>query len=259
MSSNFITETDHQKHTIKKYEFRSMDKKLEAEIAPAMEESGIYTPPNESNQNENFTILQELLKEVLEQNTQTKASLENLQEQMQNFSASQQTQIIEESKKSAYEQGVLEGEKRAREALEGEVENQKQSLVYAISNLEEMIAKTQEKIKSLENELSAIAIDLAKEVIIKEVQEESEKIALHIAQELLEPISQSTEIVLHANPLDLPYLQEKLPQASKIAFEADPLISRGGVVISSPKGNFDGTILSRYKNLKRSILEDKGL
>lgn len=258
MNSNFITENDHQKHTIKRYEFRSMDKKLEAEIAPAMEESGIYTPPSESHK-EDFAILQELLKEVLEQNSQAQTSLQSLQEQMQNFSSSQQAQLLEESKRSAYDQGVLDGERRAKESLEGEVEAQKQSLAYAINNLQEAIVQTQERIKTLESELSAIAIDLAKEVIIKEVQEESEKIALHIAQELLEPISQSSEITLRANPVDLPYLQERLPQASKIHFEADALISRGGVVISSPLGNFDGTILSRYKNLKRTVLEDKGL
>lgn len=258
MSSNFITETDHQKHTIKRYEFRSIDKKLEAEIAPAMEESGIYTPPSD-NHNEDFAILQELLKEVLEQSSQNKASLQALQEQMQNFSTSQQNQMLEEGKKSAYEQGVLDGEKRAKESLESEVEAQKQSLTYAINNLQDAIIQTQERIKTLESELSSIAIDLAKEVIIKEVQEESQKIAFHIAQELLEPISQSSEITLRANPIDLPYLQEKLPQASKIHFEPDALISRGGVIISSPLGNFDGTILSRYKNLKRTILEDKGL
>lgn len=258
MSSNFITETDHQKHTIKRYEFRSIDKKLEAEIAPAMEESGIYTPPSD-NHNEDFAILQELLKEVLEQSSQNKASLQTLQEQMQNFSTSQQNQMLEEGKKSAYEQGVLDGEKRAKESLESEVEAQKQSLTYAINNLQDAIIQTQERIKTLESELSSIAIDLAKEVIIKEVQEESQKIAFHIAQELLEPISQSSEITLRANPIDLPYLQEKLPQASKIHFEPDALISRGGVIISSPLGNFDGTILSRYKNLKRTILEDKGL
>lgn len=258
MNSNFITENDHQKHTIKRYEFRSMDKKLEAEIAPAMEESGIYTPPSESN-NENFAILQELLKEIIEQNSQAKSALQNLQEGMQNFSSSQQAQILEESKRSAYEQGLLDGEKRAKEALEGEIEAQKQSLAYAINNLQEAIIQTQEKIKSLESELSNIALDLAKEVIIKEVQEESQKIALQIATELLEPIAQSSEITLRLNPIDLPYLQEKLPQASKIHFEADALISRGGVIISSPLGNFDGTILSRYKNLKRTILEEKGL
>lgn len=258
MSSNFITETDHQKHTIKRYEFRSIDKKLEAEIAPAMEESGIYTPPSD-NHNEDFAILQELLKEVLEQSSQNKASLQALQEQMQNFSTSQQNQMLEEGKKSAYEQGVIDGEKRAKESLESEVEAQKQSLTYAINNLQDAIIQTQERIKTLESELSSIAIDLAKEVIIKEVQEESQKIAFHIAQELLEPISQSSEITLRANPIDLPYLQEKLSQASKIHFEPDALISRGGVIISSPLGNFDGTILSRYKNLKRTILEDKGL
>ena len=141
MNGNFITETDHQKHTIKKYEFRSMDKKLEAEIAPAMEESGIYTPPSEGN-SENFAILQELLKEVLSENSQIKTQLQSLQAQFQAFEQNQQGQIQEEIKKNAYEQGVLDGENRAKD-INFIVDGKKTEL--------EMIAKYFERIKNIIN------------------------------------------------------------------------------------------------------------
>lgn len=261
MDNNFITQTDHEKHTIKKYEFRSMDKALEAQIAPSIEESGIYTPSAEipSVVDSDLVAFQETLAEILQGNKKLESTLEALQSQIQAMHSGDSQALLEESKKGAYEQGVLEGEKKAREELQSQIESQKQALVLAIQNLNEALNQSYESVKNLEGELSAIALDLAKEVIVKEVQEESAKIACEIAKELLAPIADSNEIVLKANPLDLPYLQEKLPQIQKIHFEADTLISRGGVVISSPKGNFDGTILSRYKNLKRNILEEKGL
>ena len=37
---------------------------------------------------------------------------------------------------------------------------------------------------------------------------------------------------------------------------ADNAVSLGGVVIVSDSGNIDGTIMSRYKNLKQSVLEN---
>lgn len=261
MDNNFITETEHQKHTIKKYEFRNIDKALEEKIAPSMEESGIYTPSAEmtSTSNEELLVFQESLNEILNGHKNLEATLQTLQSQIQSMHAGDSQALLEEAKKGAYEQGLAEGEKKIREELESQLEAQKQALVLSAQKLSDALNQSYERVKTLENELSAIAIDLAKEVIIKEVQEESQKIAFEIANELLAPIATSNEITLKANPIDLPYLQEKLPQASKIHFEPDTLISRGGVVISSPLGNFDGTILSRYKNLKRTILEDKGL
>lgn len=261
MDNNFITQTDHEKHTIKKYEFRNIDKALETQIASSMEENGIYTPSVEpiSAGSDELLAIQETLNEVLQGNKNLENSLQSLQSQIQTMHTGDSQALLEEAKKSAYEQGLLEGEKKAREELESEIQSQKQALVLAIQNLNETLNQSFESVKSLEGELSAIALDLAKEVIVKEVQEESGRIASEIAKELLAPIADSNEITLKVNPLDLPYLQEKLPDIQRIHFEADPLISRGGVVISSPKGNFDGTILSRYKNLKRTILEDKGL
>lgn len=261
MDNNFITQTDHNKHTIKKYEFRNIDKALETQIASSMEESGIYTPSTESvsGGSDEFLALQETLNEVLQGNKNLENSLQTLQTQIQTMHSGDSQALIEEAKKSAYEQGLLEGEKKAREALENELQSQKQALVLAVQNLNETLNRAFESVKNLEGELSAIALDLAKEVIVKEVQEESGKIATEIAKELLAPIADSHEIVLKVNPLDLPHLQEKLTDVQRVHLEADPLISRGGVVISSPKGNFDGTILSRYKNLKRTILEEKGL
>ncbi|GAA7257623.1 flagellar assembly protein FliH [Helicobacter pylori] len=261
MDNNFITQTDHEKHTIKKYEFRNIDKTLEAQIAPSMEEKGIYTPNTEptNTQSDEILAIQKILNEILQGNKTLETSLQALQSQIQTMHSSDSHALLEETKNSAYEQGFLEGEKKARENLGAQIQSQQQALVLAIQNLNEALNQSYENVKSLEAELSVIALDLAKEVIIKEVQEESGKIANEIAKELLAPIADSNEITLKVNPLDLPYLQEKLPEVQRINFKADPLIARGGVIISSPKGNFDGTILSRYKNLKRIILEEKGL
>jgi len=42
----------------------------------------------------------------------------------------------------------------------------------------------------------------------------------------------------------------------RIKIQPDKAIAKGGVVIISDNGNLDGTILSRFQTLKKSILEN---
>ncbi|WP_034584014.1 FliH/SctL family protein [Helicobacter pametensis] len=257
--NNFITQSDQDKHVIKKYEFRNMDKQLEAQIAPAMEENGFYTPSNqEDSTQERLELLQGQLAKSIEENQKIFQKLEFLQDLLQKQNQIDPS-IFEEIKTSSYQQGLLEGEEKIRNQLSAELQEQKEKLVLAIKQLEEVSTRMQEQIGQIQNDLHTIALDLAKEVIIKEVQDHASHIALSIATELLKPLENSTAITLKANPLDLPFLQEKLSSTQKIHFEPDSMISRGGVIISSPDGNLDGSILTRYKNLKRMILDEKGL
>lgn len=255
--NNFITQEDHSKHVIKKYEFQSMDKKLEAQIAPAMEESGIYTPKEETKKIDGLDFLQEQLNKTLEENQKIFQKLEYFQELLQ-----QQEKIdpliLEELKQSSYQQGFNDAQKETKEKLELEIQEQKQKLILSIEELSKSTQDFALQIEKIKNDLSVIALDLAKEVILKEVEENGSKVALSIANELLKPLEASTHITLKAHPLDLSFLQEKLA-VKNLTFEADLLVGRGGVILSSPNGNLDGSILTRYKNLKRSILDEKGL
>ena len=99
-------------------------------------------------------------------------------------------------------------------------------------------------------------MDIAKEVIINEVSENSQKIALNLTRELLNSIMDATNIKVKVNPNDYLYLKEHLEDNTKVEVISDGAVSLGGVVIVSDTGNIDGTIMSRYKNLKQSVLEN---
>lgn len=253
--NNFITEKDHTKHVIKKYEFRSIDKKLEAEIAPSMEESGIYTPSHHEHQKiEGLENLQEQINKTLEENQKIFQKLEFLQEFLQKQSQIDPT-MLDEIKSTSYRQGKLDGENKTKAELEAEINSQKEKMIFAINQLEKSTLTFQEQIQKIRDDLSVIALDLAKEVILKEVSQESSQIAFLIAKELLKPLEKSTQITLRVHPLDYTYLEEKLSSIKNLSIESDLLVGRGGVIVSSPNGNFDGNISTRYKNLKRSILD----
>lgn len=257
-TNNFITEDEVQRHIIKKYEFRNIDKELEAQIAPSMQENGIYIPQEESKKSiEGIEVLKDQLAEILDKNHKISQSIEILQQQMQK--SNEDPNLLEEIKTSSFQQGFLEGKTKAQEELTQDLESQKEKMIYAIKSLEEEAQKMQTQIQKIKNDLNVIALDLAREVILKEVEENSAKIALLIANELLGQMEKDTQITIKVHPVDFSYLQEKLSDHQKIILQPDISVGKGGVVILSTQGNFDGSILARYKNLKRSLLDEKGL
>lgn len=129
-------------------------------------------------------------------------------------------------------------------------------MVDSIITLENTLKASQKHLEELEKELSAISVDIAKEVIINEVSENSQKIALNLTRELLNSIMDATNIKVKVNPNDYLYLKEHLEDNTKVEVISDGAVSLGGVVIVSDTGNIDGTIMSRYKNLKQSVLEN---
>ena len=111
----------------------------------------------------------------------------------------------------------------------------------------------EEKILSIEKELISVALDIAKEVIQKEVSENSKEIALSLAKALMEDIKDATKITIKVNPKDVKYLKEQNLQNVEIV--EDDAVKEGGVVILSDIGNIDAQVPQRFKAIKEAILE----
>lgn len=99
-------------------------------------------------------------------------------------------------------------------------------------------------------------MDIAKEVILAEVSENSQKIALGLTKELLGSIMDATNIKIKVNPSDYLFLKEEFKEHDKVEVLSDSAVSLGGVVIVSDSGNVDGNLMVRYRNLKQSVLEN---
>ena len=138
-----------------------------------------------------------------------------------------------------------------------EINTQLQAFGDSIAQIGETSQKVEEQINNIEKDLSLIAIDIAKEIIAKEVSSESSEIALTLSKKLLESLKEATKILIKLNPQDYALLLKRFDGDGRIKLQADKAIARGGVVVISDSGNLDGTIMSRFENLKRSILEGR--
>ena len=149
-----------------------------------------------------------------------------------------------------------EAEAKVKGEMESEVKSQKDTLRDSIISLESFMKGNEERLKSIEKELSAIAVDIAKEVIVKEVEANSAKVATELTKELLKSAIDATKITIRVNPADYAFLKESIEKEDRIELMADGAILKGGVVIISDHGNIDGNIASRYKLLKQSVLDN---
>ena len=209
----------------------------------------------QSNAQKIATLEQELVERLLQKTDELSGSLAKLQIQFEKLQVESEQRVVS-AREDGYKDGFREAEEKAKEDLFAEVSAQKKALVDSIITLENALKTSQKHLEDLEKELSAISVDIAKEVIINEVSENSQKIALNLTKELLNSIMDATNIKIKVNPSDYLFLKEQLKDNAKVELISDSAVSLGGVVIVSDNGNIDGTIMSRYKNLKQSVLEN---
>lgn len=271
---NIITEAHKERHDIKKYNFRNMEVAPKVESQPSAESNtqGEAAPqpqptmqileeaPKPAEPSIDAPALKlfetEVIDKILQKSDVLAQSLQKLQEQFD-----KQGREIDEkvsvAKAEAKEQGLNEGYQKAKQELEAQINSQKELYGISIQRIDANIAESKNHILGLEKELSSIALDIAKEVILAEVSTNSAKIASSLARALLQDLSQNTQVTLKVFPGDLEDLKESLKDLTNVTLEADQAITKGGVVILSNEGNIDGDIFMRFETLKKSILENK--
>ncbi|AFI05438.1 flagellar assembly protein FliH [Helicobacter cetorum] len=250
---NLIQKDNLDKHDIQRYEFKSMAN-LPLKVSTSSSGVSLETP-TQKELLEKKVVENDLIDCLLRKTDELSSHLVKLQMQFEKAQEESKS-LIENAKNDGYKIGFKEGEEKARNELVNSVNDEKNQLLHAITSLHEKMKSSQEHLSALEKELSAIAIDIAKEVIVKEVEENSQKVALALAEELLKNVIDATNIHLRVNPLDYPYLNEHLQNASKIKLESNDAIAKGGIVIDSSNGSIDGNLMNRYKTLKESVLDN---
>lgn len=237
-------------HTMNKYEFKTITKN-------EVKMQNIESPEQKAEPNKaqvsmiESSLEKDLIEKLLKKSDDLSASLKGFEERFSDL----QTKSLEREK-SAREDGIKEGKMMADLELKKDIETEREKIASSLSKLESTIESTKEQIAKLESELSAIALDIAKEVIIKEISTDSAKIAASIARELLKSMSGNLNVIIKVNPADFEFLNNLAKGKEHITIKSDDAITKGGVVIISENGNIDGNIMSRYKLLKQSVLDN---
>lgn len=241
-----------ESHTMNKYNFKTITKNEVLDAPPPTAPQSAQSPINKSQEAMIESSLEkDLIEKLLKKSDDLSVNLKNFEEKFEML----QVQSAEREK-TAREDGIKEGKMMADLEMKNSIEVEREKIASSILKLDSAIEGTKAQIEKLESELSAIALDIAKEVIVKEISADSAKIAASIAKELLKSLSGNLNVIIKVNPADFEFLNNLARGKEHITIKSDDAIARGGVVIISENGNIDGNIMSRYKLLKQSVLDN---
>ncbi|HEB9328069.1 TPA: flagellar assembly protein FliH [Campylobacter coli] len=154
---------------------------------------------------------------------------------------------------NAREKFSKEGYEQAKAEFEKELNDLRDKYLKSVSKLEEACANLNVFIEKNEKELADTAIDIAKEVILKELENNSSKIAYALAKDLINELKGAGSIEIKVNSVDYNYLKEHFSENSHIKITLDDAISKGSVIILSDSGNIESNLNARLIKIKKMV------
>ncbi len=278
MDASVIRNEKIQKHNVEPYRFKVLssslaDETIQDNVEPLSQDLSAnieQTPTNPPIQepikapeptqqeptksDEQNTAQDNFVEKLLKKTDELSSENIKLQMRLENKEAEFEKTLQEQSA-LAKEEGEKAGEARANEKFNEKLLDLQTQYSRSISLLEEEVQKLNDFIKKNESELANVAIDIAKEVIQKELTQDSSKIAKSLAVSLLKELETDTQKQIKVNPKDYEYLKESFTNDKLIEVKQDDAISQGGVIILSPSGNIEGTITKRMDKIKQMMDE----
>jgi len=249
-----ILNVEEGKHKVEIYSLKTLDlnsskKEISSSKTEESKEENNSTITNVSDSGKNNELIENLLNKIEELSNQVL----NLQNKPDSNTQDFEKQL-NEVKELSYKNGYNEGYNKAKSENEEEIKERINKLIESISKLEEVYGEYQSKAENIEKELVGVAMDIAEQVIAKELSKSSKEIALSLTKELIDDIKEATKIEIKVNPADFEYVKENL-HLEKIKITPDNAITPGGVVILSDVGNIEAEIAERFKTIKSNILK----
>ena len=257
MRSSVITNEESKEHFVENYRFKilSQDKQSadtqeethnRADITQEAKMSqnsaqDVAVTREEAPQTQALQSQPSFVEELLKRIDDMSGSIIKLQMQIENQEAEFARRLDSETAR-AKEEGVRQGLEEASAKFEEELSGLRNRFLSSVSKLDE-------------EELSNAAVDIAKEVVKKEISAYSSRIAASLCAELLKEIKDAKQISIKVNPKDYEFVSEAFSKSQNIKVSADDAINVGGTIILSDAGNLDGTIEARLEKIKKIVGE----
>ncbi|BEK37621.1 flagellar assembly protein FliH [Campylobacter coli] len=270
--SNVISGGTSDQHVVEGYRFKVIsefdnhteEKQHHPQISN--EENIITSSKDESPTNESQTpapsqVVQEVqtpafqpsfVEDLLKKTDEMSSNIIKLQMQIESQESEFNNRLNSELE-NAREKFSKEGYEQAKAEFEKELNELRDKYLKSVSKLEEACTNLNVFIEKNEKELADTAIDIAKEVILKELENNSSKIAYALAKDLINELKGAGSIEIKVNSVDYNYLKEHFSENSHIKITLDDAISKGSVIILSDSGNIESNLNARLIKIKKMV------
>lgn len=167
------------------------------------------------------------------------------------------------SNEESYQNGLVEGERRGREAAAKEIEPVRQELQALARS---MAVARRERIEQAERELTDVAIQIARQILHGELQQSGD-IVVRMARSCIEVARHEGDVLtLRVSPKDLDLIRTHLPELEvdladcSLRAVPDASIPRGSIVLETRQRCYEGRPERILDAIAQSIehAEDEG-
>jgi flagellar assembly protein FliH len=234
----------------KKHHFEQPLHATQTQEAPPLQHQQTNQQKQKSDSSKD-SIIESLLKktdEISSNFIKLQMKLESMQEEHK--------KELEHIKQVTLEEGIQKGKELAQKECNEKYEQTLNLFGQSIQKLEEEAKLYNISLDNVKKELTSAAIDIAKEVVQVELNENSSNIAASLAESLLEDLKEASKITLKVNPKDFTYLSSHFQNINNIKIVSDAAVNEGGVIAISDIENIDAQIPKRFERVKRVILSE---
>lgn len=252
-------------HVISKYSFKVLalgatpsSENSSSVLVSGSEEPQESTLVSEENESEEDSITStgsrdELVESLLKKTDDISSNFIKMQMKLE--AAEEEHKVaLEAAKKEAYETGIEEGRSQILAEQAQKSADGVSQFATSVQTLEASAAQFETALEGIQGELLHAALDIAKEVVLKEMSTNSSDIAKTLSDGLIEQLQGASKVTLKVNPKDHGALSEKLGSLKHIELVSDSAISPGGVIAISDAGNIDAEIMKRFAGVKKAAL-----
>ncbi|TQR30628.1 flagellar assembly protein FliH [Campylobacter sp. MIT 99-7217] len=278
-NTNVISHLNSSEHVIDSYHFKVMSEFSTEEKKPAQSlnstpkqapitenvntkqitEDNAQTEEEKTEQNEELVsqeknIFQsDFVEDLLKKTDEMSGNIIKLQMQMESKEKEFDTRLNTELE-NAKEKFTQEGYNQAKNEFDKEMAELKDKYLKSIAKLDEACVNLDVFISKNEQELANTAVEIAREVISKELENHSKEIALNLSKELMAELKDASNIEIRVSPVDYDFIKSHL-QDSHLKISLDDAISKGSVIVLSDTGNIEANLNSRLAKIQKMIIK----
>ena len=163
---------------------------------------------------------------------------------------------LEKAKEESFNEGLEAGKAQSLENSKNSLSGAVEQFSSSITTLEESASKYEVALEGIKANLITAALDIAKEVVSVELDDNANNIATVLSSELIKELQSASKITLKVNPKNHGVISQKVGSLKHVEVISDSAVSEGGVIAMSDAGNIDAQISKRFERVKRAALSE---
>lgn len=151
-------------------------------------------------------------------------------------------------------------ESAAKEGYKAGLEEARNDILDLRDSIEDFVSAKKEVFEYIAPDILEIAVDIARKIIKKEIEQDPEAI-ISMILEVMENLSkEETKITIKVNPMEADLVREELPKAlsakgteARITVVSDDSVSSGGCIFVTNNGIIDAGLETQIEILKEAL------